>query len=104
MTRLRHLPLTAALLVAVFGVASFRRAEAYPAFARKEKKACEYCHLRARGGEGWGFRGLYYRGHKNAFTGFKEEAEAKKAGVKPGAVGADAKPTKPYTGKPEPAK
>ena len=95
-------PLTLAIAVAISGVLSFSRAEAYPTFAKKEKKACAYCHLKASGGEGWGFRGLYYRGHKNSFAGFKEADEAKKAGVKPNATGDAAKPTKPYTGKAEP--
>ena len=99
--RLRHLPLAAALLAATFGVSNFQRAEAYPAFAKKEKKACAYCHLNPRGGKGWGFRGLYYDGHKRSFNGFKEEIEAQKAGVKPNSMGLDAKPTKPYTGKAE---
>lgn len=75
-------------------------AVAYPKFATKEKKSCMACHLSSGGGKGWGFRGLYYRGHGNSFNGFVELTEAKKAGVKPNAMGAAAKPTKPYTGLP----
>ncbi|MBV6458792.1 MAG: hypothetical protein HONBIEJF_01930 [Fimbriimonadaceae bacterium] len=70
--------------------------QAKPAFASKEKKACGYCHLRPSGGGARGFRGLYYRSNKLSFKGFDEKKEAEKAGVKPDAMGKDAKPTKPY--------
>lgn len=98
MSRFRHFPLTLALAIALSGVLSFR-AEAYPKFARKEKKSCAYCHLSEGGGDARGFRGLYYDGHKDSFKAFKEVVEAKKAGVKPNAMGKASKPTKPYTGK-----
>lgn len=70
--------------------------QAKPAFATKEKKACGYCHLRPSGGGARGFRGLYYFSQKLSFKGFDEKKEAKIAGVKEGAMGKDAKPTKPY--------
>ena len=98
MSRLRHLPLTLAVCVALSSVLSFR-AEAFPKFATKEKKNCSYCHSVDQGGGPRGFRGLYYGAHKNSFAGFKEAVEAKKAGVKPNAMGKASKPTKPYTGK-----
>ncbi|MEI7578304.1 MAG: hypothetical protein WCK51_15555 [Armatimonadota bacterium] len=87
-------------LFAVVGVvaASTFQAEAKPPFAAKEKKACNYCHLTDAGGAR-GFRGIYYGANKLSLKKFVEKAQAKKAGVKEGAVGAESKPTKPYTGK-----
>ncbi len=73
--------------------------EAKPAFAKKEKKTCNYCHSVDKGGGPRGFRGTYYGAHKLSFKGFDEKKEAKKAGVKPNAMGAASKATKPYTGK-----
>jgi glutathione peroxidase len=74
-------------------------AEAKPEFAKKEKKVCGYCHLNPAGGGARGFRGMYYARHNISFRGFVEAREAKKAGVKPNAMGKASKPTKPYTGK-----
>jgi len=74
-------------------------ADAKPIFATKEKKACNYCHLQPSGGKNWGFRGVFYEANKLSFKGFVEATEAKKAGVKPNAVGQASKPTKPYKGK-----
>ncbi len=87
-------------LFSVVGVvaASTFQAEAKPPFAAKEKKACNYCHLTDSGGAR-GFRGMYYGVNKLSFKKFVEKTQAKKAGVKEGAVGAASKPTKPYTGK-----
>jgi hypothetical protein len=72
--------------------------DAKPPFAKREKKACNYCHTSDAGGAR-GFRGIYYNSHSLTFRNFKEAAEAKKAGVKVGATGEKSKPTKPYTGK-----
>lgn len=71
-------------------------AQATPAFAQKEKKACNYCHLADAGAGPRGFRGLYYAWKGHSFKGFDEKKEAAAAGVKVGAVGKAAKPTKPY--------
>ena len=92
---LRSVPLLALALGVAATLATYRPAEAYPAFATKEKKTCNYCHLLPAGGEGWGFRGTYYDKYKS-FKKFVEAKEAKKAGVKPGAVGPAAKAKKPY--------
>ncbi len=92
--QIRIVLLLGALCVA--GIFSGLTANATPAFATKEKKACNYCHLKPSGGENWGFRGLYYHANKFSFKGFDEKKEAKKAGVKVGAMGKDAKPTKKY--------
>lgn len=98
MSRLRHIPLALVMTIALSGVLSFR-AEALPKYASKEKKSCNYCHAVDQGGGARGFRGLYYAGHNYSFKPFKEAVEAKKAGVKPKAVGKASKPIKPYTGK-----
>lgn len=76
-------------------------ATATPDFAKKEKKNCNFCHLRPQGGGERGFRGLYYKGHRFSFKGFVEKTEAKLAGVKPGALGAASRPTKPYAPRPK---
>lgn len=81
------------------GFSATFQAQATPVFARKEKKVCAYCHLNPGGGGTKGFRGLYYKGHALSFKKYLEATEAKKAGVKPNAMGKDAKPKKPYTGK-----
>lgn len=86
-------------LVIAAVVSSTSSADATKIFAAKERKVCAYCHLNPAGGGARGFRGLYYAGHKFAFTKFVEAAQAKKAGVTPGAMGMKSKPTKPYTGK-----
>lgn len=71
-------------------------AQATPAYAQKEKRACNYCHLADAGAGPRGFRGLFYAWKGHTFKGFDEKKEAKAAGVKAGAVGKAAKPTKPY--------
>lgn len=73
-------------------------AQATKAYADKEKKKCEYCHLKPNGGGKRGFRGIYYNAHSMSFKGYVEAEQAKKAGVKPNAVGRASKPTKPYKG------
>lgn len=87
------------LAVLVTGLVTTYEASATPIFAKKEKKACAYCHLNPAGGGARGFRGLYYKGHALSFKKYIEATEAKKAGVKPGSMGKATKPTKPYTGK-----
>ncbi len=78
----------------ILGTGQFFAANAKPAFARREGKMCDYCHLNPGGGGARGFRGLYYAKHKFSFAGFDEKKEAAKAGVKPGSVGKATKPTK----------
>lgn len=73
--------------------------QATPDYAKKEKKTCNYCHSVDKDGGPRGFRGTYYKAHKLSFKGFDEKKEAKKAGVKPNAMGSKSKATKPYTGK-----
>ena len=86
-------------LVATTLFVSSIQVEAKPAFAKKEKKTCNYCHSVEKGGGPRGFRGMYYGAHKLSLKGFVEKTEAKKAGVKPDSMGPASKPTKPYTGK-----
>ena len=79
-----------------FSITGFFTANATPAFARKEHKACAFCHLNPHGGGPRGFRGIYYATHHLSFKGFNEKIQAKLAGVKPGSMGRATKPTKPY--------
>ncbi len=66
-------------------------ANARPAYARKEGKECNYCHVN-RGGPR-NFRGMYYGTHDKSFELFDNQFEAKAAGVAADAVGPDAVPT-----------
>ncbi len=96
---IRLFPVAIAATIAVVSVGSFK-AEATAAFAAKENKKCEYCHLKPEGGGKRGFRGKFYVAHNKSFKGFDEKKEAEKAGVKPGAMGKDSEPkNKDYTGK-----
>ncbi|MBI1333538.1 MAG: hypothetical protein JST12_09870 [Armatimonadetes bacterium] len=90
--------IVAICITAAFAVSTIQ-VEARPAYAKKEKKNCSYCHAVDRGGGPRGFRGMYYGAHKLSFKGFDEKKEAAKAGVKASATGKASKPTKPYTGK-----
>lgn len=74
-------------------------AQARPQYARKEKKPCGYCHLNPKGGGARGFRGIFYQANGLSLKKFNETVQAKKAGVKPKAMGQATKPTKPYKGK-----
>jgi len=87
-----------ALGFAIVAYGSFS-ANATPDFAKKEKKACNYCHLRSAGGGARGFRGTFYDANHDSFKGFVEKKQAKLAGVAVNAVGVKSKPTKPYDGK-----
>jgi hypothetical protein len=87
-----------ALGFAIVAFGSFS-ANATPAFATKEKKACGYCHLRAAGGGARGFRGTFYDANQDSFKGYNEKKQAKLAGVAPNAMGPKSKATKPYDGK-----
>ncbi len=81
---------------AIFASATVFTADARPEYAKKEKKKCVYCHLATPPVRG--FRGLYYKAHSLSFKGFVEAKEAKKAGVKPGAMGKDGAAKKTYKG------
>ena len=99
MNILRNLvPVTVFLGVLAVATTSFQ-ADAFPKFAKKEGKGCNYCHSVKVGGGPRGFRGMYYSGHAFSFKNFDEKKESTKAGVKMNAMGEDSKPTKPYKGK-----
>ena len=85
-----------AFVLPVILIGSYFEANATPAFAEKEKKACGHCHVKPEGGGKRGFRGEYYLHNKLTFKGFVEKTEAKKAGVKPNSVGKASVATKPY--------
>ncbi len=77
------------------------KANAYPPYARKEGKACTYCHLQQGGTRG--FRGMYYKAHNLSFAEFDNDYEASLAGVKnPEAEGMESKPALPYPPKEKP--
>ena len=65
-------------------------AQATQAFAKKEGKMCIYCHTAPPMRN---FRGIYYKKNGKSFADFDNVYEAKAAGVKPDAMGADAAPT-----------
>jgi len=47
-------------------------AQAKPEYARKEKKACAYCHVKEEGGGPRNPRGVYYAMHAKSFEGYDE--------------------------------
>jgi len=67
------------------------RATAKPAFAKKEKKECVYCHVVPGGDRN--FRGLYYKAHDLSFSDFDNIYEARLAGVSADSKGPEAVPT-----------
>jgi len=89
MSRMVLKALVGAALLAVIATAT--PANAKPAFARKENKACNYCHVTPGGPKN--FRGMYYGSHNLSFAEFDNVFEAKAAGVAPDALGGDAVPT-----------
>jgi hypothetical protein len=91
----KTIPYIFAMAVLTAASSTFQ-AQATPAFAAKEKKACGYCHLRESGGGKRGFRGKYYDHNRNSFKGFSEAIEAAKAGVSVNAMGKKSAPTKKY--------
>lgn len=72
-------------------------AEARPAYAQKEAKQCNYCHLSGNGGAR-NFRGQFYGGNNLNFDRFDETREALLAGVSKDATGADARAKIAYVG------
>lgn len=66
-------------------------AHARPAYARKEGKKCDYCHVTPGGPRN--FRGMYYGAHSKSFEQFDNVFEAKAAGVAADSVAGDAVPT-----------
>lgn len=86
--------LQSAALGALGLIALGSTARATPAFAKKENKACNYCHL-GSGKNPRNYRGIFYKTNNFSFANFDNAAEAKLAGVKPEAIGNDAAPTVP---------
>src|SRR4051812_27783442 len=79
-------------------VAGVFTADARPIYARKEGKACGYCHTSARGGGERTFRGTFYGANNLSFQRFEEKREASIAGVVIDAVNSAAAPTCGYLG------
>ena len=69
-----------AIVTALFGVLCLAgagsSAEARPEYARREMKACSYCHVNPRGGGRRNSRGMYYQAHNLSFEGFSEGGSA----------------------------
>src|SRR5947209_3332332 len=59
--------LAAAVLIIVSAAAHAR-----PEYARKENKACGYCHVSPAGGGARNPRGMYYALHNHTFEGYNE--------------------------------
>ena len=58
---------------AVVGFVAFTsNAQAKPEYARKEKKACAYCHIKEEGGGPRNPRGVFYAMHAKSFEGYDE--------------------------------
>jgi len=91
----KTIPYIFAMAVLMAASSTFQ-AQATPAYAAKEKRACGYCHLKESGGGKRGFRGKFYHKNKDSFKGFSEAIEAAKAGVPVNAMGKKSAPTKKY--------
>jgi hypothetical protein len=63
----------AALLAIAGGLLTLAAAsQAKPEYARKEKKACAYCHVNPNGGGARNPRGVFYGMHNHTFEGYDE--------------------------------
>ena len=90
-SRFTRLGLALATLLTALSLWS-RPAQATPAFAKKEMKECNYCHVNPGGPRN--FRGKFYKAHGLSFADFDNIYEAKLAGVTDAnAMGGDAKAT-----------
>ncbi len=91
MTRSRTMQAVVAIFAPLALLASLApTAEATPAFAKKEGKMCNYCHIAPPMRN---FRGLYYKKNGHSFADFDNVYEAKAAGVKPESMGPEAAAT-----------
>ena len=75
-------------------------ANAFPAFAKKEKKPCAYCHIRPAGGGPRNPAGLWYKKHGLSFDGYTPEAAKIEADAMPKTEAAGGKKTSLPKGKP----
>lgn len=77
------LTIAVALLGAMLG--QQQKASATPAYAKKEKKPCAYCHVNPQGGGKRNAAGIYYKAHNHSLVGYKPAggAAAVKAPAKP---------------------
>ena len=73
LSRILRLGLCLPTLLAILSLWS-AQANATPAFAKKEMKECNYCHVNPGGPRN--FRGLYYKAHGNSFADFDNIYEA----------------------------
>ncbi len=56
-------------------------ANAFPAFAQKEKKPCSYCHVNPGGGGRRNAAGIWYDKHGQSFAGYTPEQANAEAGL-----------------------
>ena len=89
LSRIAQAVATAAASLALIGILA-PSANATPAFAKKEGKKCDYCHVIPGGPRN--FRGLYYAKNGKTFANFDNTFEAKAAGVKEDALAGEAIP------------
>lgn len=73
------------IAVALLGAALGQKASATPAYAKKEKKQCSFCHVNPQGGGKRTDAGVYYKAHNHSLVGYKPAGAA-------AAVTAPAKP------------
>jgi hypothetical protein len=66
---LLSVPAGAALVVGFLVAGPVHRADARPEYARKEGKACVFCHVNARGGGDRNAKGMEYEKNGNKFLG-----------------------------------
>ncbi len=85
-------------LLPIVLIAGIFTAEARPIYARREGKACGYCHLSVRGGGERGFRGMFYGGNNLSFQRFDEKRESSIAGVAMDVVASEAAAKCRYVG------
>lgn len=95
MNGMRSLAVIGAVVLALGGIFALNtnNAEAFPKYAQKEKKPCNYCHVKPAGGGKRTAAGEWYKTHLS-FVGYKPGAAAAPppAAGKP-AVKPAAKPT-----------
>lgn len=69
------------------GLSGQRKADAFPAYSKKENKPCSYCHVKAQGGGKNNATGKWYKAHGLSFADYTPEKAAAEFG---GAAGTTA--------------
>ncbi len=66
--------LKALIAIAIFSGAMISLATAKPEYAKKEGKACTFCHVKA-GSKELNDAGKYYKAHNHSLEGYKAPAK-----------------------------